>query len=82
MGGVLFALLKALPQVLALINHIADYAKSAQDRGIGRDQAVAEALTIAADGIAVSQAVRERARREHASKLGDDAFDPDFQRKG
>ena len=82
MGGILFALLKALPQVLALINHIADYAKSAQDRGIGRDQAVAEALTIASEQVAVAQAVREQARADHVSKLGDDAFDDDFQRKG
>ena len=81
-GGILLALVKALPQVLALINTIAGFVKSAQDRGIGRDQAVAEALALAAAELARAQQAREAARAEHARTRDDTAFDGDFERRG
>lgn len=77
---ILLSLIKLLPLVLSLINRIADYAKSAQDRGIGRDQAVLEALTIANEQLAAAQKAREAAAAEHARKPGDDAFDDEFKR--
>lgn len=72
--------LKLLPLVLQLISSVMSMAKSAQDRGLGRTEAIAEALTASAAAVDEANKAREEARMRHQLDHTDVAFDPDFQR--
>lgn len=75
------AALKVLPIVLDLIRMFKASADAKVQQGIGRDQAVREALQEGARRIALADAAEQQARKDHAEKAGDDAFDPEFMRK-
>jgi hypothetical protein len=74
-----WAILKALPQILSLIQLLAQKVRDAEQRGIGRQEAVAEALTIAQQQIATANAAEIRATQSHAKDKTDGAFDQDFK---
>lgn len=75
------AILSALPKLLALISLIVSMVRDAEQRGLGRAEAVAEALEQAQQDIAYANAVEEDARRQHnANPDSDDGFDTEFRR--
>lgn len=80
-GAFLLAAFKVLPEVLALINALMARADAKKQQGIGYDQAVKEALQEGAENLKKGDAAELAARKEHATKPGDDAFDPEFMRK-
>ena len=77
-----WALLQALPQILRLLQSVADYAAVAQGEETGRAEAMAEALTLAADHVDAATVARRAAEADHAAHPKDDTgFDPEFRRK-
>lgn len=72
--------LQIIADVFAVIRAVLNYMEAAQQRGVGRMEAVSEALTIQAEETRLAQAARFEAHSEHANKPGDDAFDPEFKR--
>lgn len=77
-----WAVLSALPKLLALIQFIAGMVRDAEQRGLGRQDAIAEALEIAHRDLAAADAAANEARGRHAATPSDDAFDRTFQRTG
>jgi hypothetical protein len=77
----LLAILSALPKILALIQLIGGMVRDAEQRGLGRKEAVAEALTIATSQIETANKVEAEAMQSHAKDNTDDAFDRSFERK-
>lgn len=73
--------LNLLPLVLQLISSVMSMAKSAQDRGLGRSEAIAEALTASSAAVDEANKAREAARLRHQLDHTDVAFDPDFRRQ-
>jgi hypothetical protein len=81
-AATILALLKALPEVIALWNRIAIMADAATQRGLGRDQAVKEALQAATVDLEAANAARAEAEAAHNAHPNDDGgFDQEFQRK-
>ena len=75
------AIVSSLSKILSLIQLITGMVRDAEQRGLGRKEAVAEALTLAHRDIAFANAVEAEAMQRHA-KVGDDsAFDQRFERK-
>ena len=75
------AILSALPKLLSLISLIMSMVRDSKQRGLGRAEAVKEALENAAQDIAYANAVEEDARRSHNAHPDDDSgFDQDFKR--
>lgn len=74
------ALVKALPQLIALLSAIADRAQSARDRGQGYDQAVLDGLKAAQDGVRQATAAVNEAEDRHRKDPTDSAFDRRFER--
>lgn len=67
--------------ILSLVVLIATMVRDSQQRGLGRMEAVNEALTNAQRDIAYANAVEEDAIRQHnANPDSDDGFDKDFMR--
>jgi len=79
--GFLLAALKAAPELLRLINSLRAAADAAEQRGIGRDQAVKESLENGARLVTEANEARAEAERRHANDPSDAAFDPEFMRK-
>lgn len=73
------ALLEALPQILKLFSLIMGMVHDAEQRGLGRKEAVAEALVTAHRDIAAADAVEVEATQAHARDKNDTAFDQDFR---
>lgn len=78
--SIFLALLRALPLVLAVVREIIAYVKAAEQRQIGRQEAVNEALVIQADQLRIAREARFEAEQKHAKDQTDDAFDQDFKR--
>lgn len=79
-GAFWFALIKSLPALLQFLSALADSARSARDRGIGYDQAVADGLQAQTSALrAATQAANEAAER-HKADPTDNAFDQRFKR--
>jgi hypothetical protein len=74
------ALLKALPLVLELLSAIADRARSARDRGIGYDEAVADGVKASIEGLRIATEAANEAEARHRADPTDNAFDKRFQR--
>ena len=77
----MLGLFKLLPLVLQLISSIMSWAKSAQDRGLGRTEAIAEALQESTKAVDEANKARQEAAARHAADPTDTAFDDGFQRK-
>lgn len=75
------AALKALPIVLDLIRMFKASADAKVQQGIGYDQAVKEALQEGQRRMALADEAERQARKDHAEKKDDSAFDPEFMRK-
>lgn len=76
------AILSALPKILAIIQFFMAKANDAEQRGLGRKEAIAEALEAGHRDLALADAEETRARLDHAAHPTDDGgFDPTFQRK-
>ena len=75
------AALKVLPLVLQIISQFKQAADEKTQRGLGYDEAVKQALQEASDKLKIANDVEAAARKEHATKTGDDAFDTEFMRK-
>lgn len=81
MTATLLTLLKLLPDVLSLLRMITEYSIAAEQRAIGRDQAVSEALTIAAENLRLATEARFTAEADHRAHPDDDAgFDAEWRR--
>lgn len=79
--ALLAAAIKSLPLILQLIQQFKSSADAKVQRGLGRDEAVAEALSEFARRVGIANEVEAEAAKDHASKPDDTAFDPEFQRK-
>jgi hypothetical protein len=76
-----FAILSALPKIIALFQFIAGMVNDAEQRGLGRKEALAEALEMAHRDMAIADAAEAEAMAQHAKIKDDNAFDRDFERK-
>lgn len=77
----LSAIISSLPKLLSLVYLIMSMIKDAEQKGLGRAEAVAEALENAHKDIAYANAVEEEAVRSHNANPDDDSgFDADFRR--
>lgn len=77
----LSAIISALPKILALINIIMTMVRDKEQQGLGRAEAVAEALDNAHKDIAYANSIEEEAVQSHnASPDSDDGFDTDYRR--
>lgn len=75
------AVLKALPAFISLMSSIKATADAKTNQGIGYEQAVGEALAVAAHDHAAANTARLQAADAHAKNpTTDDGFDPDFKR--
>lgn len=75
------AFLQALPAILKLIQSMVDYATLQQGKGIGRAEAINEALTRATEDLdRASAAIREAQAHQSAHPNDDDGFDTRFRR--
>lgn len=79
--GIFLALLKALPELITFISAVFNFVKSQVDRGVGRKEAIAEALTISAEQLKQVMVIKAEADRIHSQDATDGAFDPEFKRK-
>lgn len=77
----LLAILSALPKLIALVQFITGMVRDAEQRGLGRKEAISEALEQAHLELAWADAAGREADDDHAKVDDDTAFDPDFQRK-
>lgn len=73
------SLLTALPHFLKLINAVMAWVRDAEQRGLGRKEAIAEALTIATAEVERVRLVEIEATAIHAKDKTDGAFDQDFK---
>ena len=77
----LTAIISALPKLLSLISLIMTMVRDNEQRGLGRTEAVAEALENAHKDIAYANAIEEQAAKAHNASPNDDSgFDADFRR--
>jgi hypothetical protein len=77
----LLAILKVLPDLLVLLRAITEYMVRAEQREIGRQQALSEALTIAAEETRLAMEARFAAEIDHrAHPDNDSGFDQEFRR--
>ncbi len=77
-----WAILKVLPQIIELIRFFAGMVRDAEQRGLGRSEAIAEALTIAHRQLAEADAAEVEAEEDHAAHPDSDAgFDQSFRRE-
>jgi hypothetical protein len=74
-----WALVQALPKLIALFQFVAGMVRDAEQRGLGRKEAVAEALTIAHEQLAMADVAEVQATQSHAKDKTDGAFDQDFK---
>lgn len=77
----LAAAIKSLPLVLQLIQQFKSSADAKVQRGLGHDEAVAEAATEFQRKVTIGADVDAEAAKDHAAKSDDSAFDPEFMRK-
>jgi hypothetical protein len=81
-SSIIPGLLAALPDVISLIRSIMGHVEAAQERGVGRQEAIAEALTIASEELKLATQAVYDADSAHATHPNDDGgFDGEFQRK-
>ncbi len=76
----ILALIKAIPAFIGLLTSIANYVRSAKDRGIGAQEAVAAGLELAAHEIDAAAKARDEAVAAHQTHSDDSAFDPEGRR--
>jgi hypothetical protein len=74
-----WAIVQALPKIVALFQFLAGMVRDQEQRGLGRKEAVAEALTIAHRDLAIADAAGIQATQSHAKDKTDGAFDQDFK---
>lgn len=79
--ALLAAAIKSLPLILQIIQQFKSSADAKVQRGLGRDEAVAESLAEIARKVGVAHQVEDQADKDHAANPDDTAFDPEFQRK-
>lgn len=76
-----FALIKAMPQLIALASAFQHMVENKIQRGLGRDEAIKETLQEAAAHLARGDEAERDARRDHAQHKDDTAFDQEFIRR-
>jgi len=76
----LAAAIKSLPLILQLIQQFKSSADAKVQRGLGRDEAVAEAAAEFQRKISIASGVEAEAAKAHATKSDDTAFDNEFRR--
>jgi hypothetical protein len=75
-------LIKLAPLFFRLFQSVSDHALLLQGKGMGRTEAVNEALTLAANEVDAATKARAEADAAHAAHPKDDGgFDQEFQRK-
>lgn len=75
------AILSALPKLIALVQFIAGMVRDSEQRGLGRQEAISEALEQAHLELAWADAAGREADDDHAKVTDDRAFDPTFRRE-
>jgi DNA-binding FadR family transcriptional regulator len=79
--ALLFALVKALPAIGSFLTTLHTMAQSKRDQGIGYDQAVADGIAQAHQGLLDAIAARNAADAAAAAHPDDDSgFDDEFRR--
>ena len=76
------AVLSSLPKILALFQFLAGMVRDSEQRGLGRKEAIAEALERAHLDLAMADAAEIEASHAHAKDDTDGAFDQTFKRAG
>lgn len=80
--AIALALLRSLPELIALLKSVDERARSASDQQVGYDRAVADALARMRTAVESDAAADEEgAAARAAHPEDDDAFDRDFERK-
>lgn len=80
--AVALALLRSLPDLIALLKSVDERARSASDRQGGYDAAVADALARMQKAVESDAAADVETAEAHAAHpRDDDAFDREFERK-
>lgn len=80
--AIVLALLRSLPELIALIKSVDERARSASDRQDGYNTAVAEALGRMREAVESDAAADLETSRDHAAHPdSDDGFDREFERK-
>ena len=78
----LLAFAKALPQIVEIISTVFKLIQSEEDRGRGRDEAVAAGIAKANADLVYANEIGAQADADHAAHPNDDSgFDPDGERK-
>lgn len=77
----LIAIVSALPKILALVQFFVAKVHDAEQRGLGRKEAIAEAAEVMHRDLALADAAEAEARQDHATIKDDTAFDSDFRRE-
>lgn len=76
------AVLQALPKILTLIQFFAGMVRDAEQRGLGRAEAIAEAADKVQRDVQTARDAETKAKADHAAHPKDDGgFDPEFMRK-
>ena len=78
--GTASAIILIVSNLLKLVNFITAAMHDREQQGIGRAQAIAEALEQAHKDLAMADAAQMEADAAHAKDPTDDAFDSDFRR--
>jgi hypothetical protein len=76
----ILAVLAALPKILQLVQFFLAKANDAEQRGIGRKEAIAEAVENMHKDLALADAAEQQGLAAHATHADDSAFDQSFQR--
>jgi hypothetical protein len=75
------ALINALPQLLKLLNAIMTIYNNRVQQGIGRNEAMKEAIELSQKDIDAATEERAKAKAQHqANPTSDDAFNNEFRR--
>ncbi len=75
------AIMSALPKILALVQFFMAKVHDAEQRGLGRKEAVADAAEVMHLDLARADAAEVQATQSHAKDKTDSAFDNDFRRE-
>jgi hypothetical protein len=77
----LLVALKLLPQLLKFATTVVNYVQAQEARGMGRKEAMMEALEIGSREVQLAEQVKRDADKLHDADPTDDAFDREFERK-
>lgn len=79
--SIIGVLIKVLPTILSLIQSVIDHMRIAEAKGVGRQEAIDEALTIQTEELKLATRSMYEGEASHNAHPDDDSgFDQDFKR--